>query len=256
MTSELCIVEHTPNSGAWNMALDEALLEAALAEEFVVSRWYRWSEPTLSLGYFQSPDDPLIDTRFRDLQKVRRLSGGGAILHDREWTYSCVIPPSHPQSETPLQVYHQAHDAIISVLKRHGVPAALRGEFLDALEGNFLCFQRGDSRDIVCDGKKILGSAQRRRRGAVLQHGSLIVEASPVAPEIPGLKEQANLDTLDNDIITELAQALHSVLRINELESGNQLSDETAYPQSILDRATELKHERYDALAWGRRRKS
>ena len=233
------------------MALDEALLEAALAEDLIVSRWYRWAEPTLSLGYFQSPDDPLIDDRFRDLAKVRRLSGGGAILHDREWTYSCVIPPSHPLAETPLQVYHQVHDAIIDVLREFDIPAALRGEFLETLEGNFLCFQRGDSRDIVCHGTKILGSAQRRRRGAVLQHGSLILEASPTAPEIPGLREQAGFVPAENELVVQLANAVHGVLVDNNPPHANDGS----LPQTILDRASELQRDRYNTLSWGRRQK-
>ncbi len=255
MIPELCIVEHTPNSGAWNMALDEALLEAALAEEIIFSRWYRWAEPTLSLGYFQAPDDPLIDDRFRDLAKVRRLSGGGAILHDREWTYSCVIPATHPLAETPLQIYHQIHDAIIAVLQRFDVPAALRGEFLDALEGNFLCFQRGDSRDIVCHGQKILGSAQRRRRGAVLQHGSLILQASPVAAEIPGILELAGSVPPESELVTAMARTAHDVLATPDSEQLN-ISDDDAYPESILARAAELKRDRYDMLTWGRRQQT
>ncbi|MCC7425164.1 MAG: hypothetical protein IT428_33255, partial [Planctomycetaceae bacterium] len=90
------IVESHPRSGAWNMAIDEALLETAVDAEQCTLRFYRWSEPTVSLGYFQKPEEAAADPLLAGLPIVPRLSGGGAILHHHEWTYSIALPPGHP----------------------------------------------------------------------------------------------------------------------------------------------------------------
>jgi lipoyl(octanoyl) transferase len=205
------IVEPEPASGAWNMAVDEVLLESALRGGICTLRWYRWREPTLSLGYFQSTDDPLIDDRFTGLPVVRRLSGGGAILHDRELTYSCALGPGHPLATEPGALYTAMHAAIITDLARVGVNVAPRGIADKGLDANFLCFSRGDANDLVIAGHKVLGSAQRRRRGAVLQHGSLLLERSPVAPEYPGITELSGVPASAIDVM-RLAAATADVL--------------------------------------------
>lgn len=183
------IVEDAPRSGAWNMSVDAVLLESALQNGICTLRWYAWEEPTLSLGYFQSPNDSLIDQRFADLPVVRRLSGGGAILHDRELTYSCALCPEHPLAKDPSSLYSSIHAAIVATLQTHGIEIAARGENDRGLDSNFLCFSRGDANDLVIRGHKVLGSAQRRRRGAVLQHGALLLERSPLAREYPGITD-------------------------------------------------------------------
>lgn len=183
------IIEDKATSGAWNMAVDEALLETALESNVPTLRWYQWNEPTLSLGHFQSEDDSTIDTRFASLAKVRRLSGGGAILHDREWTYSISIGPDHPLAAHPGRLYSLVHETIVGVLRDFHVPAQLRGQANETLDHHFLCFSRGDANDVVVGHHKVLGSAQRRRRGAILQHGALLLQASEFAPEFPGIHE-------------------------------------------------------------------
>lgn len=105
------ILESDPASGAWNMAVDEALLESALAQGMFAVRLYRWDGATLSLGYFQKPEEATGDPRLAGLPRVRRLSGGGAILHHHEWTYSCVLPPGHPIAAVPHLLYETVHRA-------------------------------------------------------------------------------------------------------------------------------------------------
>jgi lipoyl(octanoyl) transferase len=183
------IIESQPNSGAWNMALDEALLDSVVHRGECTVRVYRWSEPTVSLGYFQSADDIDPQTPWAALPRVRRLSGGGAILHDHEWTYSCAVPAGHPAIRTPHALYETVHRRIIDVLAECGVHAALRGDESPAAAEAFLCFARGDSRDIVYRGRKIVGSAQRRRKGAVLQHGSILMRASPLEHSLEGIAD-------------------------------------------------------------------
>lgn len=181
------LLEREPHSGAWNMAVDQALLEAGLEVEHSALRLYRWAEPTVSLGYFQTRAELDQDPRLSPLPAVRRLSGGGAILHHQEWTYSCVVPRGHAWSREPGRVYDEMHDAVITVLRELGVSCALRGHETGRGDQPFLCFGRGDPRDVLSGPHKILGSAQRRRRGTVLQHGSLLLARSPFAPEFPGV---------------------------------------------------------------------
>jgi lipoate-protein ligase A len=197
------IIEPTPLSGRMNMALDSFLLDRAVQYGETAVRIYRWSEPTLSLGYFQRESDPADQARFASVATVRRLTGGGAILHHHELTYSCVLPPGHPLGARPVDLYTAVHDIFIRELNRQGACVRLRGKPLGDRGDRFLCFARGDEHDVVLSGHKVLGSAQRRRKGAVLQHGSLILAASPLAPEFPGLLELAGLQTLF-DIFAEV----------------------------------------------------
>ena len=179
-------IEIEPRSGTVNMAADAAALDAVAAGGPPTVRWYRWAEPTLSLGHFQKsvPADAPAG-----LPVVRRLSGGGAIVHDREWTYCVAVPAGHPLARPPERLYEAVHHCVIGALADAGVVARLRGGGGAARDDPFLCFSRRDPRDVVVGGRKILGSAQRRRRGAVMQHGSLLLAASPAAPDLAGLRE-------------------------------------------------------------------
>jgi lipoate-protein ligase A len=231
------IVDPHPMTGAFNMAMDSTLLDLAAHRDRTVLRIYRWQEPTVTLGYFQAASLS-DDIPFPGLPVVRRLSGGGAILHHRELTYSCILPDSHPVRDEPSTLYSIIHLALIQLLAECGAPATLRSQvpahlpiarqkntFAQSISTApptptaivaepFLCFLRSNPNDIVhCSGPKITGSAQRRRRGAILQHGSILLEASPHAPQIPGLKD-LNPAFLLNDFQTLLpsrvAQAVSS----------------------------------------------
>jgi len=205
------IVEPNARSGADNMAIDESLLVSAIDHKSQTLRLYRWKEPTVSLGYFQKDDDPVLTGRFAGLPSVRRLSGGGALLHDRELTYSIALPDGHPLADAPTELYDQVHAALVAFLNSLGAPVHVRGEKLTEPEP-FLCFGRGDPRDIVLGPHKIVGSAQRRRKGAILQHGALLLERSPHAPEFPGLFDLApKTRQADEPLMHAIATALRQI---------------------------------------------
>jgi lipoate-protein ligase A len=191
MSGLVHLILDPPQSGVWNMAVDEALLEESLASDTAFLRLYRWSEATVSLGYFQNDVGQRGDPRLAGLPMVRRLSGGGAILHHHEQTYSCCLPPSHPLAQQPYQLYERIHAAFADCLAELGVPTSPRGQEINRRDEPFLCFLREAAPDLVVQGRKILGSAQRRRRGAVLQHGSLLLQSSEHLPELAGLQELA-----------------------------------------------------------------
>jgi lipoate-protein ligase A len=192
--STVRLITDPPAPGAWNMAVDEALLESAAERGIATLRLYRWSEPTLSLGYFQRAADREQHSASRACPLVRRASGGGAIVHDRELTYSLAIPQLDVRARAATELYEAVHGILIDGLASFSLAAeAFRGagaaDEQNSMAGPFLCFQRRAEGDIVLAGAKIVGSAQRRRRGAVLQHGSILLSQSPFAPELPGLKE-------------------------------------------------------------------
>lgn len=192
------IIDVEPASGDWNMSVDEALLEAAISSGEATLRWYRWIEPTVSLGYFQHWEDIDLDPVLGRLPRVRRLTGGGAILHDDEWTYSISLPASQRLFNQPEELYDLVHGAIAAAIGQLGFPVALRGQTVKQSVEPLLCFQRQNAHDLVLGDHKILGSAQRRRRGAIMQHGSLIRKASVWARQIPGLLDLDRISLPDN----------------------------------------------------------
>ena len=170
-----------PASGAWNMAVDEVLLDAVAAGRSQPTlRCYGWTPACLSLGYFQSFE--IVDVegcRARGVDIVRRPTGGRAILHDRELTYSVALPASvlgHEAGIVPS--YHRLSLALQAGLVFLGVPATLApvaaGPAVD--DRGPICFDRPSAHEILLGGRKLVGSAQVRRAGALLQHGSIVIE--------------------------------------------------------------------------------
>lgn len=189
-----------PAGGAENMARDEALAEAVEREGGVQVRLSTWNRPEVSLGAFQSLAAASGNGAFRGLPIVRRPSGGGAIVHGSDLTLAIAVPRSHRCGATPEALYDLVHDALVDELRARGVPAG-RSEGVPDRDDRLLCFDRRARGDVVVgsagDGgsdDKIFGSAQRRLRGVVLQHGSLLVAANDSVPQAarhPGLEEVA-----------------------------------------------------------------
>lgn len=177
-----------PSHGAWQMAIDESLLRSTSETLVPTLRFYRWSPATLSIGYFQQVADRGQHVASQDCQLVRRASGGGAILHDREWTYSFVTPCSDRFANSDFH-YLAFHETLLECLRDFQIQAHLFAG-LDT-KAAFLCFQRRSSGDVILGNDKIAGSAQRRWQRSLLQHGSVLLEASRFAPELPGLAELA-----------------------------------------------------------------
>lgn len=192
------------------MAVDEVLLDQAAGQGIATLRFYQWSKPTLSLGYFQPYAERDSHTASAMCPVVRRHSGGGAILHDRELTYSLALPPGSHPARDPHALYLSVHRSLRDQLVGWTDGSAethmeLCSEAIPPSGGDepFLCFQRRALGDLVAttdveglpqtvDGRhKVTGSSQRKRRGAVLQHGSILLRRSDRAPQLPGLQELA-----------------------------------------------------------------
>ena len=209
MPTDYRLIIDPPAAGAWNMAVDEALLASVASFKVGVLRFYQWAQPTLSLGYFQALIDRNRHSRSLNCPVVRRSSGGGAIVHDDELTYSLALALARPLTADPADLYRAVHEALIASLAAFGIRGAERlGTAIlpseeTHRESAFLCFRRRAQFDVLLAGAKICGSAQRRRRGAVLQHGSVILGRCLAAPELPGIREIAGV-SVDPQVLTQL----------------------------------------------------
>ncbi len=194
-----------PRSGAQNMAVDEQLLQVAAERHVVVLRAYLWSRPTLSLGYFQQVADRSLNVESQDIELVRRSTGGGAIVHHHDWTYSLAVPDELLESSvgSSQSMYDGIHQAVIDWLAEYGLEASQlpKSAVAKTKHPPFLCFERRSLGDVILSDCKIMGSAQRRSRGALLQHGSLLLRRSEFAPTLPGIADlhPARTELVDNE---------------------------------------------------------
>jgi lipoate-protein ligase A len=163
------------------MAVDEVLLDGVAAGSAPPTlRFYGWAPPCLSLGYFQPFEVvDIAGCRSLGVEVVRRPTGGRAILHDRELTYSVALPLRLLGDDgAVLPSYHRVSLALERGLNRLGAPVVLAPEsaaHADPSHGP-VCFDRPSAHEILLNGRKLVGSAQVRRATAILQHGSILIE--------------------------------------------------------------------------------
>ncbi|MBX9580672.1 MAG: lipoate--protein ligase family protein [Gemmataceae bacterium] len=176
--------------GPTNMADDEVMLDSAADAGVASLRFYTWTGPTLSLGYFQPAAARAGVPGLADLPWVRRATGGAAIVHHHELTYALALPAGKEwQGAEPWAC--RFHHLVRDVLAGAGVKAraVVCGE--EQKLGEVLCFLHQTAGDLLIDGSKVAGSAQRKRRGALLQHGSILLGRSEFAPSVPGIDDLA-----------------------------------------------------------------
>jgi lipoyl(octanoyl) transferase len=220
----------SPHSAAMNMAIDEALLETA---EVSTIRFYHWRSPALSFGYFGKFSDVAIYAAERDL--VRRWTGGGIVFHGDDLTYSIVIPARDPVfDESSIAIYEEIHRALCGALVKTGQRAVVAGGvdpggFSAATRAavnasGYNCFANPVRADVMMDGRKIAGAAQRRNRRGLLQQGS-----------IQGF-------AMKSDLAQKFAQALSA--NCSEFEANEE----------IFRRAREVAQQKYGTEPWQGRR--
>jgi lipoate-protein ligase A len=164
------LLHSAPADCAFNMALDEALLESAPRVGQPVLRFYGWTEPAASFGYFQKHADIERMTLLRPL--VRRPTGGGLVPHDADWTYSLVFPPSHEWYRLRAKdSYQRVHEWIQAAFARLNLATALAPAGSQSLTGQ--CFEGYETHDVLWCGQKLAGAAQRRTRAGLLIQGSV-----------------------------------------------------------------------------------
>lgn len=155
---------------AFNMAMDEALLEAVQQLGAPVLRFYSWTQPAVTFGYFQKYTEVARTTNLQPL--IRRPTGGGIVIHGSDWTYSLAFPANHPWYRLRAhQSYLQLHQWIQAAFALSGVQTELAPNALVVTPG--CCFTGWEKADLLYNGFKIAGAAQRRTREGLLVQGSI-----------------------------------------------------------------------------------
>ena len=164
------LLQSGPGEPAYNMALDEALLETAAQAGQPVLRFYGWTVAAATFGYSQKFAEVERLTKLRPL--IRRPTGGGLVPHDADWTYSLIFPPVHEwYGLKAVASYQRVHEWLRAAFARWQTPTELSPCCVEAGPGQ--CFIGAEQFDLLCQGRKIAGAAQRRNRDGLLIQGSV-----------------------------------------------------------------------------------
>ncbi len=236
------------------MAVDEALMESVRDGGRPVLRFYDWEPDCLSIGYFQ--EFAAVDSsecRRQGIEVVRRLTGGNAILHRECVTYAVIVgTDSRLVAGGVVASQRRLSEPFAEALRKAGAPVATAADSAQPAKG-FDCFAEPGPWELTLEGRKVLGSAQTRRRGVVLQHGSLMLGAAR------GTAELAAGDSGENG--TESGRALGEYLTGGGKELQAMIADRAAAVWSVelhedeltakeQERSSALAREKYTAPGW------
>lgn len=172
-------------SGAWNMAVDEALLAGMADSPVPVLRVYRWDRPTLSFGYFLSQTEALAALSFGETL-IRRWTGGGLVHHAEALTWSLVVPQAEAFCRLrPGPSYAQLHLALAHALRGMGLGGITVVPAEAAAPTGGLCAEAPAPGDVLWHGRKIAGAGQRRTRQGLLHQGVIFLAEPELAPDFP-----------------------------------------------------------------------
>jgi lipoate-protein ligase A len=245
MALSLRVLAFASADGATNMARDEAMLESASERGVASLRFYTWSEPTISLGYFQ-PSASRASPRFAPLAWVRRSTGGAAIVHHHELTYSFALP-AKPEWNSPQSWICRFHHLLRDVLAENGVESSLVVCGEEKKLGEVLCFLDQTPGDLIIGASKVAGSAQRKLKGALLQHGSILLRSSEHAPELPGIHDLAGKELFTSE-------SLAALLAVNFADVTGARMESQDWTVEEQDRVPVIRGEKYANSEWNRRR--
>jgi lipoyl(octanoyl) transferase len=168
MTTSWLLLQSPAGAAAYNMALDETLWRTATARGQALLRIYSWNERAITFGYFQKFPAELAD-RYRC---IRRPTGGGVVYHDADTTYTVVVPRGHALYELSTNdAYCTLHNAVAAAFAHR---PQLHNTAVHSPRGQYECFQSPVAGDVVTDGRKLAGGAQRRGKAGMLHQGSIL----------------------------------------------------------------------------------
>lgn len=186
MKSTWYFINSGPSRPSFNMALDEALLDWHSAGIIPpVIRFYEWNPVTLSIGYFQraAKDIDLEKVRAQGMGFVRRPTGGRAVLHDRELTYSVIVTEDYPNMpKTVTEAYRVISEGLLLGFQKLGLEAYFSVPDTEEKREDLkkpksaVCFDAPSWYELVVEGRKVAGSAQTRQKGVILQHGAILID--------------------------------------------------------------------------------
>ena len=226
--------DFAPRPAAINMAIDEALLETAKVPSI---RFYRWNSPALSFGYFGRFADVADYAVERDL--VRRWTGGGIVFHGDDLTYSIIIPAQDAVfAKSSMSIYEKIHRALADALAKTGQHAQLATPNSAVTDRRYNeCFANPVRADIMLNGRKVAGAAQRRTRAGLLHQGSIQLATGRVR-----VAAATGHVELGNGLAERFKRELSNV------------RSEKLLSKSLLDRAEKIAAQKYATMTWLRRR--
>ncbi len=273
MVNSWRLIKTPPARGAWNMAIDEAILEVIGRREVKPTlRLYDWEPPCLSIGYAQS----ISDVDYQQLESygweiVRRITGGRAILHADELTYSVIGPQDEPRlAGGVLESYRRLSQALLAAIQKLGLPAEAfpqpKSPGANNRSNEPVCFEVPSNYEITLQGKKLIGSAQARKKEGVLQHGTL-----PLFGDLTRITQALSFpDDMKRNVAAErmLLRATNIENALNRMVSWEEAAEAviTAFEETLdlqfepanltpteLARAEELVKEKYAHPNWTER---
>jgi lipoate-protein ligase A len=242
------LIENGASSGAWNMAIDEALLEGARQSGVPALRFYSWNPACISLGRLQKVPEVVHKSTF---DWVRRPTGGRAVLHQHEVTYCAVIPEGclEKENHSVIGAYNWLSKGFIAGLETLDIHA----ELAPAHRGKQLadnCFSAPAQCDFVVDGRKLIGAAQCRKYGIILQHGAILIH-------IDAQSWQTALEGSMHNAISLEELGLHTDKNViaTALATGLQQRWDIQFEQSELNEnekmmASQLHRIKYSQASW------
>lgn len=237
-----------------NMAIDKAILVASSQRKIPPTvRFYGWKPSAISIGYFQSLHDE-IDIKACEqhgVDYVRRITGGGAVFHQKELTYSIVVPESHPEiPKHILSSYGRICGAVMKGLHHLGLES-----------------QYAPINDIISGGKKISGNAQTRKYGTVLQHGTVLmdvdVETMFSLLKVPDEKIKDKLIADVKQRVTSIRHVLGTEIHFKDVACAMKTGFEEEFHVELvecnlsheeLSLATQFENDCFSTFAWNHRR--
>ena len=242
------ILNRIEESGAKQMAIDEAMLKLRAQEKIPNTlRFYTWKPKAITIGYFQSLNKE-VDVEKCNLEHIdviRRYTGGGAVFHDKEITYSIVVPEKEIKGDI-IESYKKICSGIVKGLEKIGIVAEFK-----------------PINDIIVNGKKISGSAQTRRDGIILQHGTLLLDLDVDKMfsllKVPDEKIKDKIITNVKERVTSLKKELGEEISIDIIEekliNGFEEVFETEFVNIDLSEeekklAQEIYSEKYSKKEW------
>jgi lipoyl(octanoyl) transferase len=175
------LISYKKGTPAWNMAVDEAIYCSYLSGSTPPTlRFYGWDPPTLSVGYFQTIEKEinLAGLTEHGFGLVRRNTGGRAVLHHHELTYSVIAGSKDGLPDSLIGSYLYISKVLVDACRAFGVLAELHEGAADKGKGTGACFESPSWYELTVDGRKLVGSAQLRQQGSFLQHGSVLIDFS------------------------------------------------------------------------------
>jgi lipoate-protein ligase A len=252
------IIDQTPQRGSWNMAVDDFLFRSLGDDPATYLRFYRWEKPTVSIGRSQKIEE-VVDMDFcraNGIDIVRRVTGGKLVLHHREVTYSICSSDTEIFSPKLVSSYRLISEALKQGLRKMGIESGLAKETPSSYSrGRLPCFSHPARDEIERQGKKIIGSAQKRTGKKFLQHGSIPLEKDESLLRYVSLLSEGKESIQMTSLSEALGRDVDFVWAVKHLTSGiAEYFAVQLVPESFSDSEKAairmIQVERYENPSW------